>query len=92
MHAETRRARSKPRIKDAVVGGVASCEAMIAPMSAIPVDPPTWRQAFSTADPTPALATGTARIAAAELGVIVIDMPKPPSTSAGRSAKNVASA
>ena len=56
---------------------------MIAPIRAIPVEPPTWRQAFRTAEPTPAFATGTARIAAAELGVIVIDIPKPPSTSAG---------
>ena len=48
---------------------------MIAPISAIPVEPPTWRHALRTAEPTPAFSTGTARIAAAELGVIVIAIP-----------------
>ena len=32
---------------------------MIAPMIAMPSEPPTWRDAFSTAEPTPALSTGT---------------------------------
>ena len=45
--------------------------AMIAPISAIPIEPPTWRDAFRTAEPTPDLSTGTDRIAAAALGVIV---------------------
>jgi hypothetical protein len=65
---------------------------MIAPIRAMPSEPPTCRIAFSTADPTPAFSTGTARIAAAEVGVIVSDMPSPPSTSAGSSVRKVASA
>ena len=32
-------------------------EATIAPITAIPSDPPTWRNVFSTAEPTPALST-----------------------------------
>ncbi len=57
---------------------------MIAPISAMPIEPPTWRHALSTAEPTPAFSTGTARVAAAALGVIVIDIPTPPRTSAGQ--------
>ena len=59
-----------------------SC-AMIAPMTAIPVEPPTWRAAFSTAEPTPDLSTGTERTAAAALGVMTSDIPAPPTKSAG---------
>ena len=46
-------------------------DATIAPITAIPSEPPTWRDEFSTAEPTPALSTGTALIAAAVVGVIV---------------------
>ena len=35
----------------------AAC-AMIAPISAIPIDPPTWRHALRTAEPTPDFSTG----------------------------------
>ena len=55
--------------------------ATIAPIKAIPSEPPTWRMLFSTAEPTPALSTGTEPMAAAVVGVIASDMPKPPSTS-----------
>src|SRR6185436_7365344 len=92
MTEATTSASSNPSMNDAVVGGDVSREAMIAPIRAMPVEPPTCRQAFRTAEPIPAFSTGTARIAAAELGVIVIDMPNPPSTSAGRSTQNVESA
>ena len=36
----------------------------------MPTEPPTCRDEFSTAEPTPALSTGTPLIAAAALGVI----------------------
>src|SRR4051795_1267772 len=39
---------------------------------------------FSTAEPTPALSTATALIAAAVVGVIDIDIPTPPRTRPGR--------
>ena len=65
---------------------------MIAPMIATPIVPPTWRALFSTAEPTPALSTGTLRVAAAALGVMVSDIPTPPMMSAGRSSKKDASA
>ena len=55
----------------------------IAPMIAIPSEPPTWRNLLSTADPTPALSTGTAPIAAADVGAIDIAIPAPPMRSAG---------
>ena len=58
--------------------------ATIAPMMAIPSEPPTWREAFNTADPTPDLSTGTLRVAAAALGVMVSAMPTPPTRNAGR--------
>ena len=57
---------------------------MIAPISAMPIEPPTWRALFSTAEPTPALSTARRRVAAAALGVIVSAMPTPPSSSAGQ--------
>ena len=53
-------------------------------MIAIPSEPPTWRMLFKTADPTPALSTGTDPMAAAVVGVIANDMPTPPTSSAGR--------
>src|SRR5581483_9001955 len=56
----------------------------IAPMTAIPSAPPTCRDEFSTAEPTPALSTATALIAAAVSGVIVEPMPMPPIKSPGR--------
>ena len=61
---------------------------MIAPISAIPTEPPTWRNALRTPAPTPAFSTGTARVAAAALGVIVNDMPTPPRTRPGNSVQN----
>ena len=64
---------------------------MIAPMMAMPSEPPICRDAFRTADPTPALSTGTLRVAAAALGVIVSDIPIPPTRNAGRRSQNVAS-
>src|SRR5436309_11515051 len=60
-------------------------EARIAPMTAIPSAPPTWRQLFSTPEPTPDLSTGTAPIAAEVIGDIVEATPIPPSMSAGSS-------
>jgi len=41
---------------------------MIAPIRAMPIEPPTWREALRTAEPTPDLSTGSARTAAAALG------------------------
>ena len=61
-------------------------------MRAMPSEPPTWRMLFRTADPTPALSTGTEPIAAAVVGVIVNAMPVPPVSSAGRKFQNVAPA
>ena len=63
--APTRSASWKP------VRKLAWRAATIAPITAIPSDPPTWRAEFRTAEPTPALSTGTALIAAAVTGVIV---------------------
>ena len=60
----------------------ATC-ATIAPIRAIPIEPPTWRDELSTAEPTPALSTGTELIAAAALGVITSAMPTPPISIAG---------
>ena len=52
-----------------------------------PIVPPTWRALFRTAAPTPDLSTGTLRVAAAALGVMVSDIPTPPMMSAGRSSQ-----
>ena len=49
------------------------------------VDAPTWRNAFKTAEPTPDLSTGSARTAAAALGVITIAIANPPMIIAGKS-------
>ncbi len=57
---------------------------MIAPSKAMPSEPPTCRMLFRTADPTPALSTGTELIAVAVVGLIDIAMPAPPISSAGR--------
>ena len=84
MAPATSSASSNPAMNDSTGSRAFSWAAMIAPISAIPIEPPTWRQALRTADPTPALATGTERVAAAALGVIVIDMPNPPRTRPGR--------
>ena len=59
--------------------------ARIAPMTAIPSEPPTWRNVLSIPEPTPALSTGTELSAAAVIGVIMIAMPTPPSSIPGRS-------
>ena len=67
----------------------AAPDATIAPMTAIPSEPPTCRPELSTAEPTPALSTGTALIAAAVTGVIVRPIPKPPSRRPGSSAQKV---
>ena len=61
-------------------------------MTAIPSEPPTCRAEFSTAEPTPALSTATALIAAAVTGVIVIPIPTPPSSRPGSSAQKLSSA
>ena len=55
-------------------------------MTAIPSEPPTCRIEFSTAEPTPALSTGTELMAAAVVGVIVSAIPVPPIRRPGRSA------
>ena len=68
-----------------VPAGWCRYEARIAPISAIPSEPPSWRKLFSTPDPTPALSTGTEPIAAAVIGDMVIAIPMPPSNIAGRS-------
>ena len=65
---------------------------MIAPISAIPIEPPTWRKALRTAEPTPALSTGTERVAAAALGVIVIDMPNAAEDEPGQEVQKLESA
>ena len=44
---------------------------------------------FSTAEPTPALSTGTEPIAAAVVGVIASDIPKPPRIRPGRMCQKV---
>ena len=62
-------------------------EATIVPMTAMPREPPTCRIELSTADPTPALATGTERITAAVAGVIDIPMPIPPAHRPGSRAQ-----
>src|SRR6266511_3857540 len=51
----------------------------------MPAEPPTWRIELITAEPTPALSTGTDPIAADVVGAIAIAIPNPPTTSAGRS-------
>ncbi len=63
--------------------------ATIAPISAIPIEPPTWRMLFSTAEPTPALSGRTECIAAAVVGAIAADIPTPPSSIAGSRFQNV---
>ena len=60
---------------------------MIAPITAIPSAPPTWRTLFRTAEPTPALSTGTEPIAAAVIGVITIAIPNPPMRSPGKTSQ-----
>ena len=54
-----RAARARTRAgTTAAVGGSVSCAAMIAPISAIPTEPPTWRNALSTAEPDARLVDG----------------------------------
>jgi hypothetical protein len=60
---------------------------MMAPITAMPSAPPTWRMLFRTADPTPALSTGTEPIAAAVVGVITIAIPNPPTRRPGRTSQ-----
>ena len=64
--------------------------ATIAPMIAIPSEPPTWRMLFSTAEPTPALSGLTELIAAAVTGAIAADIPTPPSSIPGKSPQKLA--
>ena len=59
-------------------------EGRIAPRTAMPIAPPTWRKRFSTPEAMPALATGTLYIAAAVSGDCVAAMPIPARTSPGR--------
>jgi hypothetical protein len=61
-------------------------------MTAMPIDPPTCRMLLITADPTPALSTGTEPMADAVVGAIVHAIPRPPTIRPGRSDQNVASA
>ena len=56
----------------------------MAPITAMPSEPPICREEFSTAEPTPALSTGTEPIAAAVAGVITSAMPTPPTRRPGR--------
>ena len=58
-------------------------------MTAMPSEPPTWREQLSTAEPTPALSTATAPIAAAVVGVIASAIPRPPVSRPGRMSQNV---
>ena len=83
MTAATISARSKPAMNPSTPGRPLAWSATIAPIRAIPTEPPTCRIAFSTAEPTPDLCTGTARIAAAAVGVIAIAIPKPPRMKPG---------
>ena len=53
------------------------------PITAMPSEPPTCRIALITAEPTPALSTGTEPIAAAVVGAIVSPIPRPPTTRPG---------
>ena len=76
--------RTRRRTPRASAGAPASW-AMIAPISAIPTEPPICRAEFSTAEPTPALSLVTPLIAAAALGVITSAMPTPPISIAGSS-------
>ena len=55
----------------------------MAPITAIPSEPPTWRKLLRTPEPTPALSTGTEPMAADVIGDIVIAMPNPPRIIAG---------
>ena len=66
------------------VGGTLTYEAMIAPIMAMPSDPPTCLMLFSTAEPTPALSMGTEPMAAAVVGVIASDMPDAAEEQAGQ--------
>ncbi len=61
----------------------------MAPINAIPSEPPTWRKLFSTPEPTPALSIGTEPIAADVIGDITNAMPTPPRIIAGSSVQNV---
>jgi PAP2 superfamily len=70
----------------AIVEPPISC-AMIAPISAIPSEPPTCREEFRTAEPTPALSAETPLMAAAEAGVMTAGMPMPPRSIPGTSAQ-----
>ena len=72
-----------------VPGRACRYDARIAPISAMPSEPPTWRKLFSTPEPTPALSTGTEPIATDVIGDIVSAMPIPPRIIAGRSVQNV---
>ena len=56
---ELLRGRERPSARRMLVAS-----ARIAPMTAMPSEPPTWRMLFSTPEPTPALSTGTEPIAA----------------------------
>src|SRR3954449_3357436 len=61
----------------------ASRLATIAPMIPIPSATPTLRNVLGTPEATPAFATGTAPMAAADIGVITNDIPSPPRMNAG---------
>jgi hypothetical protein len=77
-------ARTRPECVLPETSELAETCATIAPVIAIPSEPPTWRMLFSTAEPTPAWSRGTELIAAAVVGVIVNAMPTPITTRPGR--------
>src|SRR6187402_1088454 len=70
------------------LAAAAARSATIAPVIAMPSATPTWRNVFSTPDATPALSTGAAPIAAADIGVITNDIPRPPRMNAGSRSQN----
>src|SRR6187455_3262485 len=70
------------------LAAAAARSATIAPVIAMPSATPTWRNVFSTPDATPALSTGAAPIAAADIGVITNDIPRPPRMNAGSMCQN----
>src|SRR4051794_12482214 len=89
MSALATRAACRPSTKfcadSARLAPATAYEARIAPISAIPSEPPTCRKLLITPDPTPALSTGTEDIAADVIGDIVSAIPVPPISIGGSS-------
>src|SRR4029453_10083495 len=61
-----------------VPGAALTDSAMMAPMIAMPSEPPTWRMLLRTAEPTPALSGRTECMAAAVGGAIAPGIAQPP--------------